>query len=322
MKYTHMCERLDNRLTKSKSYINIFDFAFFMTEYKIKTYQEEFIEDQFKIGTEVSKNWQLFGQTPVERLKEAYSQEGFDPETRLYCFKGEEMIGFLTSSVLPEQEEGKTVANLSIPMVLEGHEEAIELLIEKALKVLKSKGAELVRTVASDSWGSYSKIPEKLGYEHVRDTGILVNQEISDIATVEETEDVEAYDKERDLDELVQIFVKELGMTEEQAVQNFDLIDNSENILGHYVVRKDDKIVARTYAALNQEEPTVTIGYIYATDEDSKKQLVSKIINASKEKEIKNVQSFLFGGMIAKLEEYEALGFQKVGKASLFEKKL
>ena len=54
----------------------------------------------------------------------------------------------------------------------------------------------------------------------------------------------------------------------------------------------------------------------------SKKQLVSKIINASKEKEIKNVQSFLFGGMIAKLEEYEALGFQKVGKASLFEKKL
>ena len=111
-------------------------------------------------------------------------------------------------------------------------------------------------------------------------------------------------------------------MTEEQAVQNFDLIDNSENILGHYVVRKDDKIVARTFAALNPEEPTVTIGYIYATDEDSKKQLVSKIINESKEKEIKNVQSFLFGGMIAKLEEYEALGFQKVGKASLFEKKL
>ena len=293
-----------------------------MTDYSIKTYQEDFIEDQFKIGIEVSKDWQLFGQTPVESLKEVYSQEGFDPETRLYCFKGEEMVGFLTSAVLPEQEEGKTIANLSIPMVLEGHEKAIELLMEKALEVLKAKGAEIVRTGTSDSWGSYSEIPKKWGYEYVRDTGYLVNQEISNISTVEETGNVELYNKERDLDELVQIFVKELGMTEEQAVANFDLIDNSENILGHYVVRKEDKIVARTYAALNPEQPTVTIGYIYATDEDAKIQLVSKIINASKEKEIKNVQAFLFGGMMAKLEEYEAMGFQNLGKGSLFEKKL
>ncbi len=293
-----------------------------MTEYTIKTFQEEFIENQFKIGTEVGKNWQLFGQTSVEGLKEAYSQEGFDPETRLYCFKGEEMVGYLTSAVLPEQEEGKTIANLSIPMVLEGHEEAIELLMEEALKILKTKGADIVRTGTSETWGNFAKIPEKWEYKYVRDTGILVNQDISNITTVEETKNVVVYNKERDLDELVQIFVKELGMTEEQAVQNFDLIDNSENILGHYVVRKDDKIVARTYAALDPEEPTVTIGYIYATDEDAKMELVSKIINASKEKEMKNVQAFLFGGMIAKLEEYEAMGFQKVGKGSLFEKEL
>ena len=59
-----------------------------MTDYEIKHYQEGFIENQVKIGTEASKEWQLFGQTGVERLKEVYAQPEFDPETRLYCFKG------------------------------------------------------------------------------------------------------------------------------------------------------------------------------------------------------------------------------------------
>ncbi len=305
-----------------KNYISIFEFASIMTEYVIKKYQEEFIENQYKIGTEVSKNWQLFGQTPVDRLKEAYSQPEFDPETRLYCFLGDEMVGFLTSSVLPEKEDDKTIANLTVPLVKESHEDAIDLLMEKGLEILKSKGAEVVRTAASDTWGDYGKIPEKWNYEYVRDLTFVVSQDIGKIASTEDTENVLHYDKERDQDQLVQIFVKELGMTEEQAIQNFELIESTENVLGHYVVRKDDQIVARTYAALDENQPIVQIGYIYSVDEDSKKKLVSKIINESKEKEIEKVQSNLFGGMLAKLDEYEAMGFKKIGKSVLYEKKL
>ncbi|NHJ32845.1 MAG: hypothetical protein FK732_08280, partial [Asgard group archaeon] len=69
-----------------------------MPKYEIKSYQEEFLEAQEKVGTEATKEWQAFGQTPAAQLKQIYSQEGFDPETKLYAFKGDEMVGFLTSS--------------------------------------------------------------------------------------------------------------------------------------------------------------------------------------------------------------------------------
>ncbi len=293
-----------------------------MTDYIIKTYQEEFIEDQVKIGTEVSKNWQLFGQTPVDRLKEAYSQPDFDPETRLYCFKGDEMIGFLTTRVIPEQEEGKTIATISPPMVLEGHEEAFSLLLSEGTKTLKNKGAEILRFFANDTWGESAVVPQKHGFEFKRDTGYLVSQKMSDISTIEVKEEVLLYDKERDLDELVEIFVKELGMTEEQAVQNFEVIDTSENILGHFVIRKDNKIVARTFAQVNPEQNEAYVGYIYASEDKFRQELVSKIVNECKEKEVAELKSFLFGGMMEKLEDYKSMGFKQEGKSSMYEKNL
>ena len=293
-----------------------------MTDYTIKKYHEGFEEKQAELGTEVSKNWQQFGQTPADRLKEAYSQPEFDPETRLYAFKGEEMVGFLTSAVNQEQEDGKTIATLSIPIVKVGHEEALTLLMDKALQTLKDKGTEVVRTVASNTWGDYAKIPEKWEFEKVRVNAYLVSQKLDSIKTVDDVENVLLYDKERDLDQLVEIFVKELGMTEEQAIQNFEVIDTAENILGHYVVRVDDKIVARTFAQIDPEQNESYVGYIYATDEKYRKQLISKIVHQCKEKGIEEVKSFLFGGMVDKIDEYKEMGFEKQGKSMLFEKKL
>ena len=291
-----------------------------MSEYTIKTYQEEFIEDQVKIGIEVTKNWLLFGQTPADRLKEAYSQPDFDPETRLYCFKGEEMVGFLTTRVVPEQEEGKTIATVSPPLVLEGHEEAFDLLLSKGIKTLENKGANVLRFFANDSWGKSARIPEKHGFEYKRDTAYLVSQKMSDIDTIEVKEDVLLYEKKRDLDELVQIFVKELGMTEEQAVQNFEVIDTAENILGHFIIRKDNKIVARTYAQVNPEQNEAYVGYIYATEDKYREELVSMIVNKCKEQEIDELKSFLFGGMMEKLDDYKNMGFKQESKSSMFEK--
>ena len=293
-----------------------------MSDYSIKTYQEEFIEDQVRIGTEVSKNWLLYGQTPVDRLKEAYSQPDFDPETRLYCFKGEEMVGFLTSRVIPEKEEGKTIATLSPPLVLEGHEEASNLLLAEGVKILQIKGAEIIRFFANDSWGESAKVPEKHGFEYKRDTAYLVSQEMKNISTIDVQEDVLLYNKERDLEELVAIFVKELGMTEEQAVQNFEVIDTAENILGHFVIRKEDKIVARTYAQVDPELNVAYVGYIYSTEDKYRQELVSKIVNECMEKEISELKSFLFGGMMEKLKDYEEMGFKQESKSSMFEKEL
>ncbi len=293
-----------------------------MTDYIIKTYQEDFIEDQVRIGTEVSKNWQLFGQTPVDRLKEAYSQSHFDPETRLYCFKGDKMVGFLTTRVVPEQEDGKTIATISPPMVLEGYEEAFDLLLSEGVQTLKNKGAEVLRFFSNDTWGESAKVPEKHGFEFKQDTAYLVSQKMSDIKTTEVKEEIIPYNKERDLDELVEIFVKELGMTKEQATQNFEVIDTTETVLGHFIIRKGDKIVARTYAQVNPEQNEAYVGYIYATDDKYRQELVSKIVTQCKEKDIAELKSFLFGGMMEKLEDYKAMGFKQESKSAMYEKDL
>ena len=95
-----------------------------MSDYVIKHYHEGFEVDQEKIGTEVAKAFVSPHQTPAERLKEVYTQEDFDPETRLYAFKDKKMVGFLTARVLDEEEDGVKIASLTPPSVLPGHEEA------------------------------------------------------------------------------------------------------------------------------------------------------------------------------------------------------
>ena len=101
-----------------------------MSKYEIKSYQEAFLEAQEKVGTEATKDWRGFGQTPAAQLKQAYSREGFDPETKLYAFKGDELVAFLTSSIIPESDDGIKRANLEFALCLPGHEECSDLLFE------------------------------------------------------------------------------------------------------------------------------------------------------------------------------------------------
>jgi hypothetical protein len=89
-----------------------------MSDYVIKHYHEGFEVDQEKVGKEVAKTFVSPHQTPAERLKEVYTREGFDPETRLYAFKGKEMVGFLSARVLDEEEDGVKIASLTPPSVL------------------------------------------------------------------------------------------------------------------------------------------------------------------------------------------------------------
>ena len=116
-----------------------------MTKYTIKYYQKGFEEDQERIGLIVSKSFIAPYQTLARYLKQDYSREGFDPETRLYAFKGEEMVGFITSKIVQDEKNGIKKANLTPPKVLPEHDEVVsELLFKKAVEVLKSKGVKKI----------------------------------------------------------------------------------------------------------------------------------------------------------------------------------
>ncbi len=293
-----------------------------MSDYKIEKYKEEYIEDQAKIGTEASKDWNYFGQTDVEGLKQAYSQETFDPDTRLYCFKEDKMVSFVTSQILPVGEDGIKAASIRFPLSLPGHNEAFDLLFNEIVKVLKEKEVQVIRANITDTWGDFPQKATEYGFEKTTTTGKILEISVDKLETVEGHQEVKPYNKETDLEELKEIFVRDLKMTEEQAVQNFELIDTHEGVIAHLVLRDEGKIVARTYMANTQEEDRKQLGYIYSTDQKYQKILLSKVAEICKEKNVTRLQVALFENLLPTLEIYQQLGFELKATSESFEKKL
>ncbi|MCE7733651.1 MAG: hypothetical protein GPJ54_02155, partial [Candidatus Heimdallarchaeota archaeon] len=134
--------------------------------YVIKNYSEEYLQKQFEIGNSILSSWSGATQTSVENLKQVYSAENFDPETKLYAFKDDEMVGFITATIKPLKEgEENLRANMEFPIVLEGHEAAEDLLYSKAIEVLRSKGVKRVQSRATDLWGETKDKAKIYGYE-------------------------------------------------------------------------------------------------------------------------------------------------------------
>lgn len=48
-----------------------------MSEYKIKHYDESYIEKQVEIGNYFAQKWITYGQSSVEKVKQVYSREKF-----------------------------------------------------------------------------------------------------------------------------------------------------------------------------------------------------------------------------------------------------
>ena len=74
--------------------------------YKVRTFSEEFIDKQVEIGNKAYEGWIGAGQTSVNNLKNSYNSENnpnFDPETKFYVFKEDEMVGFLPANLQPKK---------------------------------------------------------------------------------------------------------------------------------------------------------------------------------------------------------------------------
>lgn len=297
--------------------------------YRIKQYQEAFLEAQERVGKEVTKNWAVFGQTPADQLKKAYSQPGFDPETRHYCFKVGELIGFLTSEVL-EEVDGVRKANLEFPLVLPGHEEVESLLYEKAIKVLKKKGVTAVRSRVSDSWGKTVEMAERYGYAFLEERAVDYSTDVDavEIKDMPEHESMIDYDHQRDCEQMIEIFIREYDQTPEQARTNFEAIDKaSDQVVCHLVIRKGEVIVGRALALRNEEDPNQAYtGNIYVTDKDQRLPFMMQILKICKEKGIKTLHVPLYGKQLSQKDQFsnifESLGFSQTTTISYYEKEI
>ncbi|NPE08886.1 MAG: hypothetical protein GNW80_11450 [Asgard group archaeon] len=295
-----------------------------MSKYEIKSYQESFLEAQEKVGTEATKDWRGFGQTPAAQLKQAYSREGFDPETKLYAFKGDEMVAFLTSSIVPESEDGIKRANLEFALCLPGHEECSDLLFEKAVENLKEKGIQRIQTRVGDIYKGTVEKAKKHELNYSRDLYILMAAKVKDLSAEESEIEVLEFDESRDLEQMLKIFVDELGASEEYAKANFERIaKDKETFAIHMVIREDDKIVGRVLAYRSQNDPKeFNFGNLYYVDDKYFSPLLSTAISKIKELGAEKTSLFLYGDTLPLEEKYKSFGFSQSGKIDFYEKEI
>ncbi len=292
-----------------------------MSDYVIKHYHEGFEVDQAKVGAEVAKSFVSPHQTPAERLKEVYTREGFDPETRLYAFKDKEMVGFLTARVLDEEEDGVKIAQLTPPSVLPGHEETEKLLFKKALEILKKKGAKKVRSNFGVITQQNEEVAKKWGYKHKQTAYYLYNINVDDVDTSISMDDIEKFEYDKHQQACVKILAVEYGRDEEWVTNLFERMKaDTVNIRMQWVIKDKDDIKAYGGIMINPiDESLGRVIVTYAANEEYMKKLLAKFLIVKGKKNLKK----LFAGFTeegdVKEAKYKPIKFELLGTASLFE---
>jgi len=296
-----------------------------LQKYTIKSYQPGFEIEQEKIGIEVAKSFVFPHQTTAKELKVNYSKPDFDPETRFYCFSGKEMVGFLTSKVLPDIEGQVKKANLTPPSVLKSHESAANLLYEKAIEVLKTKNVKKIETRVGVYSNKSIEDFKKLGYYHAKDTNFLYESNVNSINTKNPTDKVEVFINTRDEAQVIDLIVKNTEQTKEWVKGFFERVKTElkDAVLAHLVIREKEKIIGYALVTRNPIiHSIVSIQQLHGQGPDQIKQLIAKIGQICKQNKITKI----FRSVPKKDPTVEklltSLGFTFAGASSICEKDL
>ncbi|MFX1537452.1 MAG: hypothetical protein ACFFDI_24860 [Promethearchaeota archaeon] len=304
-----------------------------MTKYLLKTYQEEFIEKQEKVGKEATKSWVAYEQSPADRLRKRYSRSDFDPEIRHYAFLDDELIGFQTSEVLSEEVAGKKTARIGLPLVLPGHEEAIELLFEKTISTLKNKGVKRVIARASERWGYSIPLLNKHGFRYIEDLARMFRMEVEtmDLEEMRESEEImeftiSDFDATKDLNQLVKIQTENYDMSLKEAKETLDEIVSQDPARYpiHVVIRDGEKTVAHG-AVYEPDDPgvAVIVRTFFADEEKYFKPFVIGLLDRIKKaKKYSLVVTYLTGKNLPHGEIYGSLGFSEHYTVMNYEKEI
>ncbi|NHJ47268.1 MAG: GNAT family N-acetyltransferase [Asgard group archaeon] len=294
-----------------------------MSDYVIKKYEKGIEEEQAKLGTEMTSEWTDFGQTPAERLKEYYSAEGFDPDTRLYAFKDDKLVGFIVSRVLPDTEDGIKRAQHDFPLAIDNNEEVGKLLYNKAVEVLKEKGVKVLEARVGSGWGNTLKLAEKLGYKEARIFFVRSELAINKIKTKPQSIFVD-FDPEKDKDILIKFYMEQFNFTEEQAIANYEGIIAGEGGFTYCQLlhKEEGKIVARGLVVVPNEDPKTATLRPLAPVTDNFESYLSKAAEFAKGKGAEKIQMYFGGPQLEQLDFYEKKGFEVQGKFYIYEKEI
>lgn len=283
--------------------------------YIIRSYEESFVEKQAEIGRVATDSWIGYNMASADAIRNTYSQENFDPDTRLYAFKDDEMVGFLTGHIF-DNPEGVKEANYRFPILKAEHEEAAKPLIDRSFEVLKAKGVTKIRTSVKADWGNFKQYAEDYGFKYERVATTFALLKVSDLKLPEENSEfeIEELDLEKHESALINIFQTGFGLDEEAAKNNFELIKSFDQnlIVTHSAVFKDGEIVARALLYLpNLGSEEAFLGNIYAPEGEEEKYydvFMKHLVEASSEKGVSVINKPILGDKL-KVHNYEKYGF-------------
>ncbi|NHJ41002.1 MAG: hypothetical protein FK731_13305 [Asgard group archaeon] len=295
-----------------------------MSEYTINIHKKGIEEEQAALGFQITKNWVDFRQTPANGIKKYYSAPDFDPELRLYAFKEDKLIGFITSRILPESKNSILRVQHDFPIVLSGYDEVSELLYKKAVETWKAKGVKVVEVRVGTNWLGTMEQAEKYGYKLKEQLFIHIQLSV-DKAKPKGTsgKNFEDFDPIRDKEQLIELYKASYNWTDEQAIANFESIVNpQEGFVYQPVIREDDKIISRGLLIIDKE---LKYALFRPLKPDSVKYFDDYfvyVIEKAKSKNVKNFQFFLGGEALSELDFWKSYGFKVKGELFLYEREI
>jgi hypothetical protein len=297
-----------------------------MTDYTIKPYNESYIEKQVEIGTHFANKWIAYGQSSVEQVRERYARDDFDPDTRLYCFKGDEMVGFIGANIVDVEEEKIKRAQSRLAFVLPGHEGAFDFLFDQLLAVLKEKSVDEIETPQTELNDNYYELAEKLGFSKTRTVTDIFFCDTSKIQHYESEYTLEDYNHDIDAEQVT----KHLGETYpnlagDNLTNYVNRMAENENLLGYKVLKENDEILAYGAATATQNEGYAQISLLIGKNSEVKRPIIAELLLKIKEAGFKQVVVYLNPQTPVEkeeMEDFKAVGFEKTATYDILTKKL
>ena len=294
-----------------------------MERYHIKAYQKGVEHDQVRIGREVARHWVWPYAYNLEDLLAVHAQPDFDPQTRHYCFLGDEMVGYMFSLVKPAEEGEEITASLDFPRMMPGHEAAAELLVKKAFETLQERGVSLVTGHVTTMYPEHIHLAERMGFA-ISDWGFKVYYSYEmDWGKLDiDSRLAEEIDPEKDLDACAEI-ASHWYQRPPEWCRSLLAEWHDEGYIAHVCVRDAGEIIAACLAAPNTVRPSTAANYyIYAPDEGSLTPMLAKVVDKCIAYGTRNLIADLIYDHRGFEPVYQELGFQKVADWARCEKEL
>lgn len=293
-----------------------------MQNYTIKNYRKGFEDGQARIGIDVARKWIWPFAYDQDDLLKICVRPDFDPDTRHYCFAGDEMVGYMFS-LIATSEGGERTASLEFPRMLPGHEPAAELLVEKALTTLKEKDVSRVTGRVTSMCPGDIPLAEKMGFS-IFDWGykIYYSYEMGWGRLNTPCDSAEEIDPETDLTACAEIATHWYKRPADWCL-NLLREWHEFGIIAHLGVRSSQKIIAACMAAPNVLRPsTAAIYYVYSPDGDSLKSMLVKAVNKCVDHGTHDLIADLINENLQYEPVYQGVGFKKVAEWARCEKTL